>query len=85
MLFYVGGLISHEKIDEVLKSGFEMVSFARALIKDPDFVSKLRKKELSRTECVPGVLNKIILVLMPLIPQFIISHINRRINKQKGK
>jgi 2,4-dienoyl-CoA reductase-like NADH-dependent reductase (Old Yellow Enzyme family) len=50
-LVYVGGLISREKIDEVLSNGFEMVAFARALIKDPDFVNKLKKKELSRSEC----------------------------------
>jgi 2,4-dienoyl-CoA reductase-like NADH-dependent reductase (Old Yellow Enzyme family) len=50
-LVYVGGLVSREKIDEVLSNGFEMVAFARALIKDPDFVNKLKKKELSRSEC----------------------------------
>lgn len=50
-LVYVGGLISREKIDEVLNNGFEMVAFARALIKDPDFINKLKKKELSRSEC----------------------------------
>lgn len=50
-LVYVGGLISREKIDEVLNNGFEMVAFARALVKDPDFINKLEKKELSRSEC----------------------------------
>ena len=50
-LVYVGGLIAREKIDEVLNEGFEMVAFARALIKDPDFISKLKKAELSRSEC----------------------------------
>jgi len=50
-LVYVGGLIAREKIDEVLNDGFEMVAFARALIKDPDFVNKLKKMELSRSEC----------------------------------
>lgn len=38
----------------------------------------------NKAECVPGVLNKITMVLMPLIPQFIISSINRRINKHAG-
>jgi 2,4-dienoyl-CoA reductase-like NADH-dependent reductase (Old Yellow Enzyme family) len=28
-----------------------MIAFARALIKDPDFVNKLKKGELSRSEC----------------------------------
>ncbi|MCX6333123.1 MAG: NADH:flavin oxidoreductase [Bacteroidia bacterium] len=50
-LVYVGGLISREKIDEVLHNGFEMVAFARALIKDPDFVKWLQNNELSRSEC----------------------------------
>jgi 2,4-dienoyl-CoA reductase-like NADH-dependent reductase (Old Yellow Enzyme family) len=50
-LVYVGGLISREKIDEVLNSGFEMVAIARALIKDPDFVNKLRQQKSFRSEC----------------------------------
>ena len=50
-LVYVGGLISQEKIDEVLEQGFEMVAMARALIKDPDFVNKLLHQELSRSSC----------------------------------
>lgn len=50
-LVYVGGLISRQKIDEVLDKGFEMVAIARALIKDPDFVRKLQNNELTRSEC----------------------------------
>lgn len=50
-LVYVGGLISREKIDEVLSRGFEMVAIARALIKDTDFVNKLKYNELSKSEC----------------------------------
>jgi 2,4-dienoyl-CoA reductase-like NADH-dependent reductase (Old Yellow Enzyme family) len=50
-LVYVGGLISREKIDEVLDNGFEMVALARALIKDTDFVKKLQNNELTRSEC----------------------------------
>jgi 2,4-dienoyl-CoA reductase-like NADH-dependent reductase (Old Yellow Enzyme family) len=50
-LVYVGGLISRDKIDEVLGNGFEMVALARALIKDPDFIKKLHDNELSRSEC----------------------------------
>ena len=50
-LVYVGGLLSREKIDEVLSKGFELVALARALIKDPDFIIKLKKKELSKSEC----------------------------------
>ncbi len=50
-LVYVGGLISREKINEVLDNGFELVAMARALIRDPDFVNKLLHQELSRSSC----------------------------------
>lgn len=50
-LVYVGGLISREKIDEVLTNGFELVAMARALIKDPDFIKKLLQNELTRSTC----------------------------------
>jgi 2,4-dienoyl-CoA reductase-like NADH-dependent reductase (Old Yellow Enzyme family) len=48
---YVGGLVSKEKIDEVLDKGFEMVAIARALFKDPDFVNKLLNNSLFRSSC----------------------------------
>ena len=41
-LIYVGGLVSREKIDMVLDSGFEFVAMARALINEPDFVNRMR-------------------------------------------
>jgi 2,4-dienoyl-CoA reductase-like NADH-dependent reductase (Old Yellow Enzyme family) len=50
-LVYVGGLLSRENIAEVFNKGFEMVAIARALIKDPDFINKLKNKEISRSEC----------------------------------
>lgn len=50
-LVYVGGLVSNEKIEQVLNNGFEMVAIARALIKDPDFINKLLQKEFSRSSC----------------------------------
>jgi len=50
-LVYVGGLISQEKIIEVLDKGFELVAMARALIKDPDFINKMLHQELSRSTC----------------------------------
>jgi len=57
------------------------------IIKPPAEIANAGLNALYRNkaECVPGVLNKIILVLMPLIPQFIIRLINRRINEKKGK
>jgi 2,4-dienoyl-CoA reductase-like NADH-dependent reductase (Old Yellow Enzyme family) len=50
-LVYVGGLISREKIDEVLGYGFEFVSMARALINDPAFVNHMREDDKARCDC----------------------------------
>ena len=49
-LICVGGLISREKIDEVLNNSFEFVSMARALIREPDFVNRLAAGE-QRCSC----------------------------------
>ena len=50
-LVYVGGLISREKIDEVLRDGFEFVSMARALLNDPAFVNRMKEDEQARCDC----------------------------------
>ena len=50
-LVYVGGLISRNKIDEVLDKGFEFVSMARALINDPAFVNRMRTEQDARCSC----------------------------------
>lgn len=50
-LVYVGGLISREKIDEVLGDGFEFVSMARALLNEPDFVNRMKREESARCDC----------------------------------
>jgi 2,4-dienoyl-CoA reductase-like NADH-dependent reductase (Old Yellow Enzyme family) len=50
-LIYVGGLVSGEKINEVLDSGFEFVAMARALINEPDFVNRLKKESNARNQC----------------------------------
>jgi 2,4-dienoyl-CoA reductase-like NADH-dependent reductase (Old Yellow Enzyme family) len=44
-------MTSANKIEEVLRGGFELVAFGRALLKDTDFINKLRDKQLSRSEC----------------------------------
>ena len=41
-LVYVGGLVSRDKIDEVLDDGFEAVQMARALLNEPGFVNRMR-------------------------------------------
>jgi len=50
-LVYVGGLISGEKISEVLDLGFEFVAMARALINEPDFVNRLKRDSEARNQC----------------------------------
>ena len=50
-LIYVGGLVSRQKMEEVLAAGFEGLQMARALIRDTDFVNKLRCGELERSAC----------------------------------
>ena len=50
-LIYVGGLVSLQKMEEVLGAGFDGLQVARALIRDTDFVNKLRCGEIVRSEC----------------------------------
>jgi 2,4-dienoyl-CoA reductase-like NADH-dependent reductase (Old Yellow Enzyme family) len=51
-LIYVGGLISGEKIEEVLDAGFELVQMARVLINNPNFINDLQNNGLTyRSEC----------------------------------
>ncbi len=50
-LVYVGGLVSRQKIDEVLGHGFEFVSMARALLREPGFVNRMREEENARCAC----------------------------------
>jgi len=50
-LIYVGGLVSREKMEEVLDAGFEGLQMARALIHDTDFINKLRRGELACSGC----------------------------------
>ena len=50
-LVYVGGLESRTKIDEVLGRGFEFVAMARALIREPDFVNRMKETGEERCDC----------------------------------
>ncbi|MDY3266253.1 MAG: NADH:flavin oxidoreductase [Phocaeicola sp.] len=50
-LVYVGGLISREKIDEVLNKGFEFVQMGRALLNEPGFVNRMRAEEKAKCNC----------------------------------
>ena len=50
-LLCVGGLVSREKIDEVLDCGFEAVQMGRALLNEPGFVNRMREEEKARCSC----------------------------------
>ena len=50
-LVYVGGMVSKAGIEKVLGDGFVAVQMARALVRDTDFVNKLRDGELKCSAC----------------------------------
>ena len=50
-LVYVGGLVSRQKIEEVLSHGFEAVQMGRVLLNEPDFVNRMRREENARCNC----------------------------------
>ena len=50
-LVYVGGLVSKEKIEEVLNLGFPFVQMGRALLNTPDFVNRMRESETCHCDC----------------------------------
>ena len=49
-LIYVGGLVSREKIEQVLGHGFEFVQMGRALLNNPSFVNDM-KQGIGRCNC----------------------------------
>lgn len=50
-LIYVGGLVSGDKISEVLAHGFTAVQMARSVLREPDFVNKLAADPHYRSQC----------------------------------
>ncbi|MDE5958972.1 MAG: NADH:flavin oxidoreductase [Muribaculaceae bacterium] len=46
-LVYVGGCSTREGIDRVLAEGFEFIQMGRALLRQPDFVNRMRQGETS--------------------------------------
>ncbi len=50
------------------------------IMKKPDTVANAGIRALfkNRAECTPGLLNKLIIMLLPIVPHFIISIINRK-------
>ena len=50
-LIYVGGVTSKADMQKVLDHGFEAFQMARVLVRDTDFVNKIRSGELSCSDC----------------------------------
>lgn len=50
-LVYVGGLVTRQKIDEVLNDGFEAVQMGRALLNEPGFANRMLMEENARCSC----------------------------------
>jgi len=66
------------------------MSFGRkaGIVKGPEFVARagIRAMFRNRALCIPGILNKIIVLLFPLIPASLISMVNRhRVRKSMNK
>jgi 2,4-dienoyl-CoA reductase-like NADH-dependent reductase (Old Yellow Enzyme family) len=47
----LGGIVSRATIEAALAQGFSFVAMGRALIADPDLVSRMQRGEASRTRC----------------------------------
>ncbi|MBR0111724.1 MAG: NADH:flavin oxidoreductase [Bacteroidales bacterium] len=50
-LIYVGGLVSLQGMETVLAAGFQGLQMARALVRDTDFVNRLRSGEVTCSDC----------------------------------
>jgi 2,4-dienoyl-CoA reductase-like NADH-dependent reductase (Old Yellow Enzyme family) len=50
-LCLVGGVVSLEGVETAMREGFDFVVMARALVFDPDFVRRLERGEVTRSEC----------------------------------
>lgn len=50
-LVYVGGVNSRKDADEVMDAGFEMLQMGRAVLRDPDFVNKMKEDRHACSGC----------------------------------
>jgi len=50
-LVYLGGVVSSEGVEQVMKEGFDMIAIGRALIHDPDFILSVAKDPGHISEC----------------------------------
>jgi 2,4-dienoyl-CoA reductase-like NADH-dependent reductase (Old Yellow Enzyme family) len=50
-LIYLGGVDSIDDIENISGQGFEFIALGRPLIHDPDFITRLRNGEITKTGC----------------------------------
>lgn len=50
-LIYVGGVMSRDNCETVLNEGFELIQMAHVLVKEPDFVNKMKEDENYHSKC----------------------------------
>lgn len=48
---YVGGVLSIDDMEQVIREGFGFVEVGRAAIRDPDLVNKLKRGEIHESDC----------------------------------
>jgi 2,4-dienoyl-CoA reductase-like NADH-dependent reductase (Old Yellow Enzyme family) len=47
----LGGIVSRAAIERARAEGFDFVAIGRALLADPDLVTRMRRGELERSRC----------------------------------
>lgn len=50
-LAFVGGLNSVESINKVMDAGFDFIQMARPLVRDPQYINKLKEGIITKSEC----------------------------------
>ncbi|MBN1319859.1 MAG: NADH:flavin oxidoreductase [Thermoleophilia bacterium] len=48
---YIGGVLSRADMETLIDEGFAFIQLGRTTIRDPDFVKRLERGELSRSDC----------------------------------
>ncbi len=50
-VIYIGGVLSIDNMETVMKEGFEFVQLGRATVRDPDAIKKMESGEINAVEC----------------------------------
>jgi len=48
---YVGGVLSREHLESLVAEGFAFVQLGRAVVRDPEFVNRLERREIAVSDC----------------------------------